>query len=53
MQNLAQERKVTFLNAYDEFTLIELNEVLIDAVHLNKNGNLVLAGLYQSLTRKL
>lgn len=53
LQNLAQERKVTFLNAYDEFTLIELNEVLIDAVHLNKNGNLVLAGLYQSLTRKL
>ena len=53
LRNLAQVKKVTFLNAYDEFTLIELNEVQIDAVHLNKKGNLVLAELYQNLARKL
>ena len=52
LQNLAQERKVTFLNAYDKFTLIELTGVLIDAVHLNKKGNLVLAELYKNLARK-
>lgn len=53
LRNLAQVKKVLFFNAYDEFTLIELNEVQIDAVHLNKNGNLVLAELYQNLARKL
>lgn len=53
LRNLAQVKKVIFFNAYDKFTLIELNEVQIDAVHLNKNGNLVLAELYQNLARKL
>lgn len=53
LRNLAQVKKVIFFNAYDKFTLIELNEVQIDAVHLNKNGNLVLAELYQNLARKV
>ena len=52
LQNLAQERKVTFLNAYDKFPIFDLNEVLIDAVHLNINGHLRLVKLYQESIQK-
>ncbi len=53
LHDLASQNNALFLDLYRHFVLLPLDKLLSDAVHLNNEGQIMLAKLYKDLVRGL
>ena len=53
LAELCEKHQIKYLDAYTNFSLLDLSKIYMDAIHLNKKGQQELVNVYKNLTSNI